>query len=203
MSFPTLPFLAINLDRRTDRWATLTGAFPNQTIERISAIEVPHAHPADGCRMSHFAAVKLAKERNYPWVAVLEDDCYPYPDFDANLDKVCAFLWEHRNAWEIYNGGPVHASSVSKYTENFLRIGGWISSHFLIINSSIYDRILDTFDPAKDDQRIDAYYSTHFNTLASYPLIAYQIPSYSDLSKQHEDNMGHFNNTIRTFRMFF
>jgi len=201
--YPTLPLIAINLDRRADRWNTLVKAFPNHTIERFSAIELEGKHPADGCRESHLAALRLAKERNYPWVAILEDDCYPYENFDADLPGVLSFLWRNRAEWDIYNGGPVKAGSISKHSKNFLRIGDWISTHFLIIHSSAYDKILSTFNPLKDDQRIDAYYATRFNTLASYPLIAYQAPSYSDLSLQHEDNMGHFNNTIRSFRMFF
>jgi hypothetical protein len=197
---PPLPYIAINLDARGDRWTQITSAFPNRAIERFSAIEMEDGEEA--CKQSHFAVIALARERNYPWVAILEDDCMPYPHFDTELDaRILPYLWAHRTNWDIYNGGPGNAGSIRRSEHGFAHITEWISTHFIIINSSMYDTILNTYDITKCPKKIDAYYAT-FKTLSSYPLIAYQEPMYSDLAKSYQDNMENFSRMNAKLRAF-
>ena len=196
---PNLPWIAINLDARKDRWELLQAAFPGQAIERFSALTDSDSEVA--CRKSHLAVVQLAKERGYPWVAVLEDDCTPYPEFQTELPRVLAYLWANRSDWDVYNGGPGHIGSVSRHAPKILRIGDWISAQFIIIQASAYDAIL-AHDPTRDLKKIDAYYSHTFRTLTSTPMLTRQLDMYSDLAKEYTNNQPLFDGTRRMLSMF-
>lgn len=64
----------INLDHRTDRKELLEKELNELGLpfERFSAIK--DSFGAVGCSKSHLAVLKLARERNYPRVLILEDD---------------------------------------------------------------------------------------------------------------------------------
>lgn len=195
---PPLHWIVINLDHRTDRWAQIRAAFPGHAMERLSATLADD--PEIACRMSHFAAVRQAKERKLPWVAVLEDDCLPYPEFETEYPKILHNLWAIYGTWDMYNGGP-NTRSVRRHDAHFLRIEDWISAQFLIIPATMYDTIL-AHDPAKDLKKVDAYYSHLCKTLTSSPMLTYQSNMYSDLAKEHTNNEPLFEASRRILRLF-
>lgn len=65
----------INLDKRTDRRQEIESQLDafNLPYERFSAIETP-GQGIVGCGLSHTAVLRLAKERGYRNVLILEDD---------------------------------------------------------------------------------------------------------------------------------
>ena len=69
----------INLDKRTDRRAEIEQELQQFNLydkaERFPAIPVPNQGIL-GCTMSHLAVLKLAKERKYKQVLILEDDFF-------------------------------------------------------------------------------------------------------------------------------
>ena len=69
------PILYINLDSRKDRMQELTREFANFPVapERVSAVK--YSPGWKGCSASHLKCITIAKERNYPWVLIVEDDC--------------------------------------------------------------------------------------------------------------------------------
>jgi glycosyl transferase family 25 len=89
----------INLDKRKDRNVhCLKQLFsigtPVNKIERFSAIENSLGHI--GCFKSHLACLKLAKERNYENVLIVEDDIY-FTDVEFiknNLDKIFNYKFD-------------------------------------------------------------------------------------------------------------
>jgi hypothetical protein len=98
----TVPFpevLVINLDHRTDRWATIerTCAAANLTPVRMPAIKSsPGWH---GSGLSHLKCIRLAKERNLPWVLILEDDATFTPEAIGRFRGLLGYLWENRGHW--------------------------------------------------------------------------------------------------------
>ena len=66
----------INLERRTDRREEVEGELSKinllEKVERFNAIS--HVNGSVGCGQSHLAVLKLAKERKYKNVLILEDD---------------------------------------------------------------------------------------------------------------------------------
>jgi hypothetical protein len=196
MSHPPLPWIVINMAHRTDRMELLRKAFPDQEIERFEAIR--NEDPEIGCRESHLAVVRLAKERGYPWVCILEDDCDPYPEFQTSFPDVLTYLWNHQDDWEIYNGGP-NPNMTRRHKGNMIVIEDWISAQFIIVNSSIYDKLL-----AHDDtqpKKIDDYYST-FKTLTSTPMLTRQLDTYSDLAKAVTNNIPLFEQSRAKLQIF-
>jgi hypothetical protein len=191
-----LPWIAINLDHRKDRYEALQASFPGQHIERFSALQ--HSDPEIGCRTSHLAVIRLAKERNYPWVLILEDDCEPYPEFQTEFPKVCEYLWKHKTDWDIYNGGP-NAEIIRKYDGAMLHIEGWISAQFIIVNSSVYDALLS--HNVSSTKKIDDYYAT-FKTLTSSPMLTRQRDTFSDLAMCVTNNIPLFEQSRSKLRMF-
>lgn len=90
MSWATVPLLCINLDHRTDRLAAVTaelarlgrtltsmssdaGRPPLRPTWRVSASNEPTAG-ALGCAKSHLWCIEMAIARDWPAVAILEDD---------------------------------------------------------------------------------------------------------------------------------
>jgi GR25 family glycosyltransferase involved in LPS biosynthesis len=75
INFP--PVFVINLEDRKDRWAEIQESFRNWPVQ-LERIDAVRASPGwKGCFESHKKVVQLAKDKGYPWVLVLEDDCMP------------------------------------------------------------------------------------------------------------------------------
>ena len=186
MQYP--PIIVINLEHRADRWAETIAAFPGMTLERFSAIKAPSG--IDGCRKSHLAVVRLAKERNYPWVAIMEDDCMPYPHFQQEYDSVLPLLWKHRSEWGIFNSGPINVTSASRFESNLVHVSTCTCTQFCIINSTMYDRILE-HDEETGITSIDNYYGCISRIITCAPPLTYQRNSKSDVQMYY--NIGQLN----------
>jgi hypothetical protein len=80
--------LAINLDRRADRWQALLARWVQATggvpITRIPGVDTP-ASPAAGCWQAHLHALDAAAGSGP--VLVLEDDAVFTPDFSIELPE--------------------------------------------------------------------------------------------------------------------
>ena len=176
MQYP--PIIVINLDHRTDRWAETTAAFPGMSLERFSAIKEPRG--ADGCRKSHLVVVRIAKERNYPWVAIMEDDCTPYPHFQHEYNSILPLLWKHRSEWDIFNSGPINLKSMHRLEHNLVRVDTSTCTQFCIVNSTAYDGILEHVYGV-DHSEVDHYYEEKFRIVTSAPPLTYQSKSKSDV----------------------
>lgn len=202
MEKPPLQWIVINLKQRTDRMELLHKSFPNQYIERFEAI--CHDDPEIGCRESHLAVIRLAKERGYPWVVVLEDDCEAYPEFQTHFNDILSYLWNNKTEWELYNGGPI-TGSVRRLCDaagsSTVLIENWIAAQFIIVNSTVFDRILE-YDIMKHPKKIDDYYSSNFKTLSSTPMLTKQADTYSDLAKSVTNNTPLFERSRKIMQMF-
>jgi len=134
---------------------------------------------ADGCRESHFSIIRLAKERGYPWVAIMEDDCEPYPHFWKEYDAILHLLWKNREKWDIFNSGTIALTSMYRVELNLIKISRCICTQFIIIHSGAYDTILNGYGP-KSDPTVDNYYS-NFRIVTCAPPLTYQRNSKSDV----------------------
>jgi hypothetical protein len=179
---PELPMFVINLDSRPERLATFREAFSEYPITRFPAIRPASGNGVDGCRESHFAIVRMAKERRYPWVMIMEDDCCPYPYFKEEFAKMLPDLWAAREFWDIYNGGIITPGGhIYRIRNNILNVKWGACSQMIIVNSSAYDKVLN-WRPRVDAPAIDMYYNK-FHIATSAPLLTYQSNSPSDIQK--------------------
>lgn len=94
-SFPYVDaVIYINLEHRTDRRAQveeeLQKHFPPHKIHRLNAVYNP-SFGHIGCSKSHIAALKLAEERKWNTVMVVEDDMQWTPEVYRGLRQIQRF----------------------------------------------------------------------------------------------------------------
>lgn len=103
--------ICINLDKRKDRWENILiqKDFLGLEIERFSAIEkqdIRFDRPfAYGCRLSHFECLKIAHERNYDKIMIIEDDCVFHKQFKSLIVKYIEDLEQIDYKWDILHCG--------------------------------------------------------------------------------------------------
>jgi hypothetical protein len=182
---PHLNIYCINLDRRTDRWAhiqsQLKGSVIEGDVERFTAIEAECG--IVGCRESHFDLIRKAKSEGLHWVGIMEDDCAFYPHFASEYPKMLASIWNHRDKWDIFNSGPIGVNYMIRIDNQLIRIDNCMCTQFIIINSSAYDKILNSYIPGESEGGVDLYYRDvcKERVVTWAPLLSYQIISKSDV----------------------
>lgn len=185
----------INLDYRTDRREQIETELNNfgLSYERVSAIRF---NPGlVGCGLSHIKVLRLAKERGYKNILILEDDFTFLVSketfeeqlrlfFDSKIDYDICML-----SYNLYRGMNIGHPSVQKVLEAQTTSG-------YIVNSHYYDILIHTFETAmKQYQTTHPYHQTHSIDQFWKPLqpvgnwyyfktrIGKQRASYSDISE--------------------
>ena len=184
MEFP--PTLIINLDERKDRWDGLQQSFKDWPgrLDRVSAVK---ASPGwKGCYFSHKKCIEVAKERNYPWVLILEDDCRLTETGAARFQSLLPYLWETQDTWDIFNGGPSFIHDAKKINADPLLFSvKAYAAHFCLIHRGSYDTILNF--PEKE---IDVLYSENLRMVCTRPHLAIQEVGKSDITDNTVDYTG-------------
>ena len=87
MKFNDIPKFVVNLERRSDRLESITNEmnYIDWEFELFNAIDT-NSHV--GCSLSHIEILKIAKERNYESVLIIEDDCKIMPYAKSLLSKI-------------------------------------------------------------------------------------------------------------------
>jgi hypothetical protein len=194
MNFP--PVFVINLDNRPDRWAVIQSEFKDWNIERVSAIE--YSPGWKGCTLTHIKCLELAKERNYDWVVIVEDDCALTPDALNIFKNLLPTLWDRRSEWDVCMGGVALYRGVPWTT---ISNNPWLyqvkstGAHFSFLHRDSYTSILNKIpnNPSEmHDQSTDCidtwYRFNHIRVWTTAPFLAFQTPSFSDLSQTFADS---------------
>jgi glycosyl transferase family 25 len=188
------------LDSRSDRWLNIQKLCRQCGIQaqRISAVQKsPGWH---GCALSHAKCAALAKSQGLPWVLVLEDDCtFSREDWQRFL-ALLPFLWANRDKWEFFNGGITYISNIELFDagSRLMKANGY-AAHFILYNDKAYDKIAGW---REEDGPCDVHFDKHMKSLTTYPLIARQLPSMSDIVGSSQDYSGFFSSTEEKMREF-
>jgi hypothetical protein len=176
MEYPNT--LVINLDKRQDRWNEIQDTFSEwPSLERVSAVE--DSPGWKGCAKSHIKCIRLAKERRYPWVLILEDDCVVKPDSLVRFREILPILWDRRSEWDIFLGGCTSVKNIKlMQTQPVLFSITGRTTHFCLINMEAYDKIITGYDFTKD---IDVFYEESIRLCCTIPYIAVQRGGKSDI----------------------
>jgi glycosyl transferase family 25 len=138
----------INLKKRQDRRTQIEDELNNFNLsfERFEAIETPN-FGIYGCGLSHLGVLKIAKERGYSNVLILEDDftfLVTKQTFEENLSKffengidfdVCKLAYNLNETANIENevvGKVVFSTTASAY----------------IVNKKYYDTLINLYEYA-------------------------------------------------------
>lgn len=185
----------INLDSRKDRLESVKKELGNLQWERFSAIKpskVPdwfltgkddtYRRGSYGCLLSHYNIIKIAKSRNYKRVLIFEDDIGFKNSLDILYKAVEQLNSKNLNWGLLYLAGN-HREKCVKIDKNVVKLVKSYSTCSYIIDSSIYDMILDELPlwPAE----VDVYYSDivqkRVNCYCTKPHITYQKSNRSDI----------------------
>lgn len=191
MQFP--PILVINLKDRTDRWKQISEQLDGLGLsyERVDAVKMEPGWK--GCALSFRKCYEIAKERNYPWVVILEDDCVFQKKGKERFEQLLPLLWQRRAEWDIFNGGSFYMTGVCKLQRQppLFRVKGW-SAHFILAHYGSYGKLIKDI---KENYRVDKYYKSKVKAWCTYPHIAIQRKGYSDLDKRMKDTRKNFHVT--------
>lgn len=203
--------LYINLEHRTDRNEHFLRQMEqfNQIIseqkwgeplqpKRFNAIRHP-THGALGCSQSHLECLKMAREKSFSQVCIMEDD-FECTDPQLLLTQLKQFQDEFpsQDDWDVLMlGGNLFRSAVvpgktscNKVTNAQVAVGYIVQKHY-------YDTLIENFtngfahltqQPTKHaSYAVDMYWKSlqpQHKWFVIKPLTVKQLPSYSDIEKR-------------------
>ena len=184
--------LYINLDKDKERNNQFKEEFKNwQTkIERVSGIK--HEKGWIGCIMSHLKCIKIAKERNYPWVIICEDDCVLTSSAISQFYNLLPYLWNNKNEWDIFMGGCTSIGNEHIISCNpiLYKVSAY-TTHFCLINNKTYNKIIDFYKNLdiiklnEEDYAIDVIYRRNYFVCTTTPFFSKQRTSFSNLANKY------------------
>lgn len=136
------------------------------------------------CFQSHRKCIQLAKENNLPYVLILEDDAM----FESNvLDILLQTFDEIQNLnWDMFFLGANLHAPVLRISNSIVKLNGAYAAHAYLVHERFYDTILNLPHECEMDVHYDKLMRDH-NVYMCDPMIAYQLPSHSDLQDGYRD----------------
>jgi glycosyl transferase family 25 len=200
----------INLDSRPDRKEHVVQELqkinPLNQIERLPAIVPPSNHGALGCTLSHIRCLELAKERQYPYVFICEDDIqFLQPQLlQENLQK----FWDNPplEGWDVLILGGNNFRPYEVFSDYAIHVHFCATTTGYIVAQHYYDTLLENFKQSaqlfEENPEQHYYYAidVFWRRLQKpkesrwYMLIpptVSQISNYSDIEKKEVD-YGHW-----------
>lgn len=202
MNFSNIPKFVINLQRRPENLENITQEldYIGWSWERFNAID---RGDYMGCTLSHLEVIKIAKERGYNRVMVIEDDCTFMPYSKSFLSKLEEQIQDIE--FSVFNMTPTLNRDVNlsdRYSllldltnlppKNSERHGETYATNMIIYDVSIYDeipKISTILAGVHGDYHhpIDGYLAKfiypNFQSYCPILPIAPQRNSYSDVSQ--------------------
>lgn len=205
MNINNIPKFVVNLKRRPDRLEYITNElnYMEWSYELFEAID-ENSHL--GCALSHLGVVKIAKERGYESVMVIEDDCSFMPYAKSFVDKINN---ETDNLeFSICNMSPTLNRPVNISDKNplFLDITNMPeklehhrdvhATNMIIYHKSVYDDLFDISTTKYTNPHyyaIDEFIARYIAPFKqSYATILPVAPQMSDWSDVSQGNYGNF-----------
>jgi len=136
--------LFINLEHRKDRLEHVNSEFKKMEIdaERVNAIKMNTG--AVGCTMSHIKCLELAKQRDYEYVFICEDDItFRNPElFKRNLQR---FYENDDINWDLLIIGGNNVPPFQQVTEYCARVFYCQTTTGYVVKKHYYDTLLKNF----------------------------------------------------------
>uniref|UniRef100_A0A6C0IDS7 Glycosyl transferase family 25 domain-containing protein n=1 Tax=viral metagenome TaxID=1070528 RepID=A0A6C0IDS7_9ZZZZ len=191
----------INLNKREDRKLSIENELEKygfKNYERFEAIETK-GFGIVGCTMSHLSVLKIAKERNYKNILILEDDfvfSVNKTKFDILLDgffqleipfDVCML------SYNMIQNKPTEYSIINQVVEAQAASGYIVNNHYYDTLINLYEKSFPLLETTKQHwiyandqiwkqlQKKDLWY--YF-----VERIGKQIAGYSDIGEQYTEN---------------
>jgi GR25 family glycosyltransferase involved in LPS biosynthesis len=183
----------INLKHRTDRYDHMVTEMKKLPIsyEFIDGI----IDESKTCFQSQKKCVQLAKENKLPFILILEDDVIFTNNVIDVLEQALAEV--QTMEWDMLFLGANLQAPATMVSNTLLKLQGAYAAHAYIVHERFYDTILNLPQTCEMDVHYHNLMSEH-DVYMCNPMIAYQLPSYSDLQDGFRDyNSAMYNNYLR------
>ena len=183
MDFRSLNKLVINLPSRADRRENVLTQLKEIDFEFVDG--VIDQNPLIGIAKAHLSCVQKAKDNNWPYVLIMEDDVVIRPNFEKYLNEC---FYNLPDEWDILLGGIYNCKQYQKYNDFWDKLGEFRALHFYIVNQNAYDKIL-AYD-MNCQQHIDAWMNRHGRNLKCFvtkKFVATQQVGFSDNARAKVD----------------
>ena len=183
----------INLDSRRDRrievLSELKQVFPDEKIQRFSAIR--HDNGAVGCSKSHIAVIEMAKKEGWGNVLIIEDD-FMWQNMDngiPDLERYASIPYDV----VLLSGTFVESEPISN------RVISSQTTVAYIVSAHYYDTLLENYKAGVNQLEtggikpvcaLDMYWKRlqrAHNWFIVQPKVCLQRPSYSDIENKYID----------------
>jgi GR25 family glycosyltransferase involved in LPS biosynthesis len=188
--------LYINLEHRKDRLEHVTKELAKLGIqgERFNAIKTTAG--AIGCSMSHIKCLELAKERNYEYIFICEDDI-TFLNPKLLLDNLQQFYDNKDIEWDVLLISGNNVPPYEKTTDYCIRVSNCQCCTGYIVKRDYYDILITNFregiqgllkNPENKPQYAVDMYWKHLQRIHRwymiFPFTVVQCESYSDIEKR-------------------
>lgn len=202
MIFTDAPKFVVNLERRTDRLESIKKEmdYVGWDYEYFPAVDT-NSHV--GCTKSHLEIIKIAKERGYEKVLIVEDDCTIMPYAKSFIEQCEAqtenFEFAVVNLAPTLNR-PVNRSDKFSWFLDATNLPpkeehhrGIFATNMIMYHSSIYDKVLEIEDPSNlhyfaIDDFIYQFITSVYQSYVPIIPIGPQISDWSDVSHGQYNN---------------
>lgn len=186
----------VNLDRRPDKWELAQKEFAKWGIdvERFPAIDGNLYHKPEhrvppgsiGNCMSKIGILRLAIERNYDNVLILEDDVEFADDFNTKFGE---WSKEVPGNWDmLWIGGNHNGKTPPKFSEHLYRITNTYATHAFALRNTVFKAVLSDLEPLEpQDDIILTRMQKMSLALCFAPNLAYQRAGVSDVFNIYQD----------------
>jgi GR25 family glycosyltransferase involved in LPS biosynthesis len=196
--------LYINLDERTDRKRKvenelLSIGFACENIERFPACKL--ANGAIGCSMSHLKCLKMAKERGWDYVVIVEDDIqFLNPELFRN--QFLHFLEKENREFDVVllAGNNVPPYEKLEGDDSCIKVGSCQTTTGYMVKKHYYDTLIENIKEGMGkllknpenhrEYAIDKYWFSlqkRDNWYLIVPLSVTQRPNYSNVENKETD----------------
>ena len=202
----------INLLNRTDRKEHVINELKklgiNDNVERFNAVKLENG--ALGCSMSHLKCLELAKQKNYEYIFICEDDI-TFLNPTLFLEQLGCFLSTSRS-WDVI---LVAGNNMIPYTlidNTCIKVSNCQTTTGYIVKREYYDKIIGNFkegiqkqikEPNVAEYKIDKYWfklQRDDNWFLITPLSVIQREDYSDIEKKVTDFSNYMLNYNKAYK---
>ena len=144
-----------------------------------------YVNGAIGCKLSHVEAIKIAKNRNYKRILILEDDIFIRDNFNLEFEKLQKEINNIPDLDILLITGN-HQNTPKKITKKLYKISETDALMGYYVNSKLYDFIIENAN--KSGLEIDVFYYKYIylknNSYCVIPHLLGHIGGYSNISNK-------------------
>jgi len=161
-----IPVTYINLERRVDRKENVLTQLAKIGVEaptRFKAIELENG--ALGCSMSHLKCVELAKQNDYEYVFICEDDI-EFVNPELFLTQLNSFI-NSTLKWDVAIVAGNNMIPYIPISDYCIKVFNCQTTTGYIVKNSYYDKLIQNYkegikgmlkEPNNNDYKIDKYW---------------------------------------------